>query len=67
MLGNDKAVISCLAGVDHAGVAGLIVLKDEELVSEQIHLQNRLLGRHGLEGKGLGADDHVRLILLRTS
>ena len=63
MLGNDKAVISCLAGVDHAGVAGLVVLENEELVTQQIHLHNCLLNRHGLDGEGLGSDVELSFFL----
>ena len=37
---NDQAVVAVLSLVDHAGLLALVVDKDEELVSQKIHLED---------------------------
>ena len=48
-----------MAFVDHAGCVGLVIDKDEELMPQKIHLQNCLVGRHGLGREGFGANDFL--------
>ena len=59
----DQTVVAILAAVDHTGLVGCIVDEDEELVPQQIHLQDSLLHRHGLEIEALGADTEFGLFL----
>ena len=49
----NEAVVTVLAAVDHTGFFGFGVAEDKELMLQQIHLQNGLLHRHGLDGEGL--------------
>ena len=55
-VGLQQAVAAVLAAVDDADdVVGVAVNK--EVVIQQVHLQNRLIRAHGLDGDALGAHD----------
>ena len=49
---GDEAVAAVFAPVnDRHGAIGCDITKDEERVLEQVHLQNRFLDAHGLDGE----------------
>ena len=56
VLGDYKTVCSVPSGVDNAGVSGILVLKNKELVAEQVHLKDSFFRRHRLEFEGFGPD-----------
>src|SRR5947207_2627314 len=61
--GLDQAVAAVAAAVDDVDLPRLIVAEDEEVVSDQLELQHRLLGAHRLDGELLRLDD-LRACLL---
>ena len=63
-LRHDKAVTSCLSLINNAGFATFRIGEGVEGVTDKVHLQNCLLGSHGLEGEGLDTD--LELILFNV-
>ena len=58
---GDEAVAAVFAPVDDRhGAIGCDITKDEERVLEQVHLQDRFLDAHGLDGEALAAHDLER-------
>ncbi len=53
----DHAVVVRVTPVDHRGLLGLRVDEQIEVVSDQLHLVERLVERHGSSRVGLLADD----------
>ena len=64
-----ETVAAALSAVDNGErVVVVLILEDEERVFEQVHLQDRLFSRHGLDRELLGADDgEVRILLFILS
>lgn len=64
---GDEAVAAVFAPVnDRHGAVGRNIAKDEERVLEQVHLQDRFLDAHGLDGEALAAHDLERAGLDRV-
>ena len=65
--GGDEAVAALLTLVNNGeAVLVLLVEEGEELMLQKVHLQDGLLGSHGLEGEALGANNAeiVALVIL---
>ena len=60
---NDKTVIAVAARVNYAGVARVLILENEELMTEKVHLKYRFLYRHRLDREGLCANVEFGLLL----
>ena len=59
----NEAVVTVTALINYVYLSCFIVLEYEELVIEQVHLHNRFLGRHRLDGKLLAANSEFNLFL----
>ena len=64
---GDETVAAVLAPIDYRHrTVGRDIAEDEKRVLEQIHLQDRLLDAHGLDGEALAAHDLERAGLGRV-
>src|SRR5437588_2417166 len=53
----DEPDVAVIAPVDDGCPIGLRVGEEEEIVTQQVHLEGRFFGCHGLDGELLGLDD----------
>src|SRR5437773_7562743 len=53
----DQAHVAVVAAVHDRRALGVGIGEEVEVVAEQVHLEGRLLGGHGLDGEVLGLDD----------
>src|SRR5690606_29969331 len=58
----DQAELAVVAAIEDIHPAALRIDKDEKVVAEELHLEDRFLHVHGLHCKALGPDDGRGLI-----
>ena len=61
-----KTIASCFAAVDHIDGAGLVILKDKEAVTQQIHLHCRFCRCHHINTELFGLDDLAGVAIFLT-
>ena len=61
---NDAVAVVVALIDDGEGTVGIRIAESEEAVLQQVHLQDRLVPRHGLQGEALGTQD-AEFFLLR--
>src|SRR6476620_9812337 len=59
----DQSVVIGVAAVDDACLVGLLVVEQEEVVADELHLVERVVDRHRSGFVFLGADDVAGFVL----